>query len=71
MFAEAQRIKQLRDGGFPEHIVAQRIDGLVRWPWMRDLSGETQHAVTELLSSDPLNELMAMLTTEIGEGRPS
>lgn len=68
VFSEAQRIKQLRDGGFPDHIVTQRIAGLVSRPWMRDLSGDAQGAVKAVLSSPSLSEYLAVLNAAIGKG---
>ena len=61
-------LKQLRDGGFPDHIVTQRIAALVSRPWMRDLSGDAQDAVKAVLSSPSLSEHLAALNAAIGKG---
>jgi CRISPR-associated protein Csx10 len=56
VLAEAQRVKQLRDGGFPDHIVSQRVESLRNKPWMRDLSGGAQAAAADILLSPAVGE---------------
>jgi hypothetical protein len=69
MLAQARNLMRMRDNGFPAAYVRGTVDEVSGLPWMRDLSGPTQEAVSVILGSDELPKHIETLQRMVGGSR--